>query len=326
MPINKHIAAGLFTFIMFSCGAPHRFVSSDDPYSGMISISGAWALYPLVVEWAETYQALHPDIRIDVAAGGAGKGIADALAGAVDLGMVSRDIALEEINRGAWWISVARDAVVPVINSAHPLLDEILNRGLSRDEFRAIWVGGNISDWSSLLHGKSGYPIHLYTRSDACGAAQTWAQFLGNNQEDLNGVGIYGDPGLAEAVRGDSLGLGYNNINFAYDRISKTPVEGLTICPVDLNGNGVVDPDESFYFSLDEVTEAIEEDRYPSPPTRDLHLVSLGYPVRPVVRTFLYWVLREGQDHVKKSGYISLSKAKLSNEQHKLNGVVISEP
>jgi len=59
---------------------------------GQVSISGAWALYPMVVKWAEEFQILHPRVRIDVQAGGAGKGIADVIADMVDFGMVSRDV------------------------------------------------------------------------------------------------------------------------------------------------------------------------------------------------------------------------------------------
>ena len=83
-------------------------------------MSGAWALYPMVVKWAEEFQKIHPKVRIDIAAGGAGKGIADALAGVVDIGMVSRDIHPAEIQKGAWWVSVVKDAVVPTISENNP--------------------------------------------------------------------------------------------------------------------------------------------------------------------------------------------------------------
>ena len=60
-------------------------------------------------------------------------------------------------------------------------------------------------------------PIHVYTRSDAAGAPETWAKYLGKKQENLQGIGVYGDPGLLDAVVKDPLGIGYNNLNYAYD-------------------------------------------------------------------------------------------------------------
>ena len=304
---------------LISCGGPSTSNGPGDSYSGKITLSGAWALYPMVVTWAEAYQSTYPHVTIDVAAGGAGKGMADALSGAVDLGMVSRAIAPEEIERGAWWVSVVKDAVVPVINADHPLRDEILHRGLTPAEFRALWIDGEPTDWGSLLGAQPGYPVHLYTRSDACGAAQTWAYYLGYNQEDLQGVGVFGDPGLAEAVRSDVLGIGYNNINFVYDRGTKTPVRGLIVCPIDFDENGRMDWNETFYDSLDTITGAIGEGLYPSPPSRDLHLVSHQVPERPVVRAFLKWILNEGQALVKEAGYLPLSNSKLEAERARLN-------
>ena len=64
----------------------------QEKLSGQISISGAFALYPMTVKWAEEFRKIHPGVRIDISAGGAGKGIADALSGMVEIGMVSREI------------------------------------------------------------------------------------------------------------------------------------------------------------------------------------------------------------------------------------------
>lgn len=47
---------------------------------GEIQLSGAFALYPMAVKWAEEFRKIHPKVRIDISAGGAGKGITDALA------------------------------------------------------------------------------------------------------------------------------------------------------------------------------------------------------------------------------------------------------
>ncbi len=66
-----------------------------------ITISGAFALYPMVVQWADEYQKTHKDVQFDISAGGAGKGMSDVLAGAVDVAMVSREVRAEETDQGA---------------------------------------------------------------------------------------------------------------------------------------------------------------------------------------------------------------------------------
>jgi phosphate transport system substrate-binding protein len=292
----------------------------DEAYKGKITISGAWALYPMVVKWGADYQKLHPDVKIDISAGGAGKGMADALSGAVDLGMVSRSVNKAEIDKGAWWVSVVKDAVVPTLNTANPAKDAILKRGLKKEEFADIWITGKATNWNEVAGIPGNSPIHSYTRSDSCGAAETWAKYLGKNQEDLKGVGVYGDPGLAEAVRKDVTGVGFNNINFLYDSKTHKPVEGICALPIDINGNGKIDSDEAVYGTLGDIVKAIADGKYPSPPARDLHLVSKGLPQRKVVTEFLRWVLTEGQSSVPESGYINLPAAKLTEELAKFGG------
>jgi len=49
------------------------------------------------------------------------------------------------------------------------------------------------------------------------GAAETWQHSLVRKQESLRGIGIYGDPGLAEAVSKDIYGIGFSNTNYVYD-------------------------------------------------------------------------------------------------------------
>ena len=61
-----------------------------------ISFSGAYSLYPLTQLWASEYNKLHPDVRFDIQAGGAGKGLTDCLSGAVDVAMFSRELSPAE--------------------------------------------------------------------------------------------------------------------------------------------------------------------------------------------------------------------------------------
>lgn len=318
--MNKVIGLLLAVGVMVAAGcAKKQDAEAPAGLSGKVTISGAWALYPMVVKWAEEFRKINPGVVVDISAGGAGKGMADALSKSVDLGMISREINPVEVSKGAWWVSVVKDAVVPTFNSENPVADGVLKRGMTSNEFAAIWVTGKAARWDSIIQDVPGeLPIHVYTRSDACGAAETWAKYLGGNQQDLKAVGVYGDPGLAEAVRKDKLGIGFNNINFVYDAKTKSPVAGLRIIPIDVNGNGKVDGEEDFYSDLDELIKAIGDGRYPSPPARALHLVSFGQPRNKAVMEFLKWILGDGQKYVPAAGYINLPQERLGEELKKM--------
>jgi phosphate transport system substrate-binding protein len=287
--------------------------------SGKITVSGAFALYPMMVKWAEEYEKINPDIKIELSAGGAGKGMTDALSGMVDLGMVSRDISPDEISKGAVWVAVTKDAVVPTVNSRNPVLADLQTHGINKTVFKLIFINGSITTWGEVV-GKPEISdkINVFTRSDACGAADVWAKYLGYKQEDLKGVGVYGDPGLADAVKRDRLGVGYNNIGFAYDASTGVPLDGLAIIPLDLNDNGEIEPQEQLYATRDQITDAINTGKYPSPPSRELNLVTKGSFSGPTQK-FVRWILTDGQKYVQESGYIALPQERINQQLSKIN-------
>jgi len=296
----------------------YSYLGTPSELKGTIKVSGAWALYPMMVKWAEEYQKIHPGVKIEVSAGGAGKGMSDALAGLVDIGMVSRTIYPEEVEKGAYYVAVTKDAVVATINKDNPVLNDILTKGVARQIFYNIYIAGNVTTWGQVV----GRPeitdeIHVYIRSDSCGAAETWANYLGKRQEDLRGVGVYGDPGLLEAVRKDRLGIGFNNIGYAYDIKTKSQVEGIVVIPIDINENGRIDPEEDFYSTKDKIVEAIAKVIYPHPPARNLHLVTKG-KFTGVTKEFVKWILTDGQKYVEEVGYVPLSKDVINEQLKKL--------
>jgi phosphate transport system substrate-binding protein len=286
--------------------------------NGTIAVSGAFALYPMMVRWGEEFQKVHPDVQFDISAGGAGKGMADVLANAVDIGMVSRAVYPEEVDKGAFWVSVVKDAVFVTVNEKNPVWADLHQKGMTKETFVGIYITGEITTWGQAVgRPEVTDPIHVFTRSDACGAADTWALYLGKKQEDLKGVAVYGDPGLLDAVIKDPLGIGYNNLNYAYDMNTGLPVAGAQVVPIDVNGNGQADADE-VYDTKAQAIDAVATGRYPSPPARDLNLVTNGKPAG-LTAAFIQWVLTDGQSFVGETGYIALPQDKLDQELNKLN-------
>src|ERR1700744_4192336 len=168
--INKKLLAGvLITGVFLGTTAfisRHAAPKPADDLSGTISISGAFALYPITVKWADEFKKLHPNVKFNISAGGAGKGITDALSGLVDIGLASRDIYPVEVKKGAYTVYVTKDAVVPTFNVANPNATALLAKGVKRGQFADVFVNGTIKDWKQL-GGKVSAPIHVYTRSDA---------------------------------------------------------------------------------------------------------------------------------------------------------------
>jgi phosphate transport system substrate-binding protein len=303
------------TSLLLSACGPAVAAPSQAPdvetLSGTITISGAFALYPMMTRWAEEFQKLHPDVQFDISAGGAGKGMTDAISGAVDIGMVSRSIRPEEEAQDAYGVAVVKDGVFPVVNANNPVLADILSKGISQETFVKIYITGEIKTWGEVV-GKPEITdeIHVYTRSDAAGAPEMWAKFLGKLQEDLLGIAVNGDPGVLDAVVKDSLGIGYNNLGYAYDLASGKPVAGAVVVPIDINNDGVASADE-LLETMPEAMDAVATGKYPSPPARPLNLVTKGKPTG-LVQTFILWILTDGQQFVGEAGYVQLTPEQLA--------------
>jgi phosphate transport system substrate-binding protein len=273
------------------------------PLSGTISLSGSWAIYPLAVKWGEGFKKLHPDVKFEISAGGAGKGLTDAITGAVDIGMVSREVDKAEKAKGAFPINIAKDAVFATISSKNPSLANIQAKGISLKKFGDIFINNRITTWKQAVGGVDS-PIHVYTRADACGAASAWAAILGKyKQGDLKGVGIYGDPGLMETLQRDPLGIGFNNLGFLFTRKKITP--GIVIVPIDANNNGKVDPNERI-DSRDKAYQEVAAGRYPG--SRREYFVTKGQP-KDLAKAFIEYALSEEGTKVLKDvgGYVPLT-------------------
>ncbi len=311
------VVVALMVPLLVACGEQPAAQPQGGEPAGTITASGAFALYPLVVKWGEEYSKLHPNVKFDISAGGAGKGMTDALGGQVDIGMVSRSIKPEEEQKGAYWVSVVKDAVFPAINAKNPVLQDLLRKGVTRDQFVDVFITGKIKKWGELV----GRPeitdaIHVYTRSDSAGAADAWAKFLGKTQEDLKGIGVYGDPGIMDAVVKDPLGIGYNNLGYAYDPSSGQQIAGSIVLPIDVNNNGQADADEIFDTKAKAV-QGVATGKYPSPPARALNMVTKNKPTG-LVHDFILWTLTDGQKFVDSAGYVALPQDTLNQSLQKI--------
>jgi phosphate transport system substrate-binding protein len=260
----------------------------------------------------------------------------DALNGIADIGMVSRAVNNSEINQGAFWVSVCKDAVVATMNADNPVRDIILERGITKQQFESIFITGNISTWGQLVGDNSNTDtIFVYTRADACGAADTWAKYLGKYvQNDLgSGPGfkgstriaaVDGDNAVVASVQGNRLAIGYDNTGYVYTKKladgTVVHADGILPMPIDIDGNGILDSNERVYENRSTMVNAIVNKVYPSPPARVENLATLN-SFKGIAKDFVRWILTDGQQYVIDAGYAPLPQETLALElQYLENG------
>ena len=322
-PLGAFLALAL---VLSACGGPTAPAapsggegSTGEQLSGTIMVSGAFALYPMMTVWAAEFSKLHPEVEFDVQGGGAGKGMTDTLAGAVDIGMISRKIKPEEEAQGAYWVSVAKDAVFPIVSADNPYLARLTSMGITQETFNKIFIAGEIKTWGEVLSDPTVTDeIHVYTRSDSCGAADQWALFAGGKaQADVLGIGVNGEPAHVDTVGKDPLGIGFSNLNSAFDASTGKPVQGIVVPPLDINASGQVDPGE-YYQTKAEAVKVIADGTYPSPPARFENLATKGKPAGLVLE-FIKWIVTDGQQYLDAAGYVPLSPEQQAEALGKLH-------
>lgn len=290
----------------------------QEQLSGTLSVSGAFALYPMMTVWADEFQKLHPDVQFDVQGGGAGKGMTDTIAGAVDIGMISREIKPEEESQGIFWVPVTKDAVFPIISDQSPVKAQILAKGISQEVFSKIFITGEIKTWGEVIGDPSVTDqINVYTRSDSAGAAEQWAKFSGGKaQDELKGIGINGEPAMVDTVLKDPLGIGFSNLNSIFDLSSGNMLPGIVVPPIDINTNGQADAGEIYKVKKDAFT-AVANGTYPSPPARFENLATKGKP-GGLALAFIEWILTDGQQYLEQAGYVPLTPEQQAESLAKL--------
>ncbi len=291
---------------------------AEEQLSGVISVSGAFALYPMMTVWADEFSKLHPDVEFDVQGGGAGKGMTDTIAGAVDIGMISRSIKDEETAQGIFWVSVTKDAVFPIVSSENPVAAQLLEKGITQEIFNKIYITEEIKTWGEVIGDPSiTDEIHVFTRSDSSGAAEQWAKFAGGKaQEDLKGIGVNGEPSILDTVIKDPLAIGYGNLNSIFDLSNGNIVPGVIIPPIDVDNNGKADAVE-IYKVKEDAFGAVANGTYPSPPSRFENLATMGKP-EGLSLTFIKWILTDGQQYLESAGFVPLTPEQQAESLDKL--------
>jgi phosphate transport system substrate-binding protein len=279
---------------------------------GSLNSIGSDTLNNLMTYWAEAFNKLYPNVKIQVEGKGSATAPPALTAGTAQLGPMSRTMKPEEEDAfekkhgfRPTRISVALDCLAVYVHKDNPIegltlaqLDCIFSK-TRKSGFENITTWGQVGltdDWAGL-------PISLYGRNSASG---TYAYF----KEHVLLKGDYKDtvkeqPGSAAVVNGvaaDRAGIGYSGIGYRTSEVRA----------ISLAKDGKSPPVEPNFANA-------MQGAYPL--GRTLYIYVARKPDEPMpklVEEFLKFVLsHEGQEIVVKDGYGPLP-AKVVDKQVEL--------
>jgi len=281
-------------------------------HSDLITISGAYAMAPIMQVWMTEFQKSHPYVKFKMDINGTGQGLNELLAGKIDLAMVS-----EEIPKGKdsmLWISpVARLGVVPVISARNPYLKAIMEKGISKEKLVSLFSGNNIITWGELTGTSSKDPVKIYMRGDTSGATATLARYLSIDLAQIHGTSVKGETELINQVKSDPLALSYCNFIYAFDPARQVFLDDLKVVPISMTGKEKSEGAQKIFDTYEHLQRAMWLGKYPSTLIRDLDLVSKGKPRTREIIDFIYWIITDGQRFIADNGYIELHSSEVQN-------------
>ncbi|MGB3159863.1 MAG: substrate-binding domain-containing protein [Carnobacterium sp.] len=128
------------------------YVESDDKapvytapntIKGKISVVGSTSVTSVMEVLAEEYQALNPDVTIDITSNGSSAGVAAAIDGTADIGMASRELKEEEKTDLTVEV-LAMDGIAVIVNNENPI-DE-----LTMEQVKDVFTG-KLTSWEDLI-------------------------------------------------------------------------------------------------------------------------------------------------------------------------------
>lgn len=264
-----------------------------------VVITGVRFAYPLVQKWIDDYNKQNPDVQVIIES----RGTADPAKYDILVEAYDKDV---ELLKSREYVYIARYAVIPVANAKSAFARTYSDKGVNNDLINQLYFHNIYSDKEKRLEIKEPYTI--YTRLQKAGAPVTFAKYFGHEHKDIIGKAIAGsDEHLLKAILRDSTALSYLPLTLAYTHASKKAVDGLTILPVDLNGNGKVNDEEKFYDNLANVIDQLERKS-----AKDIKNIPIEYIHMSVdangsaeAIAFLRWVIQNGQQDLHEFGYLN---------------------
>lgn len=111
--------------------------------TGTVTVSGSSSVTPVMQVLKEEYEALNPDVTIELQQSDSTTGVNDAIAGTSDIGMASRALKDSELERGVVGTVIANDGIAVIVNN------ESTVTGLTSEQVKGIYMG-ELTNWSEV--------------------------------------------------------------------------------------------------------------------------------------------------------------------------------
>jgi glycine cleavage system H lipoate-binding protein/ABC-type phosphate transport system substrate-binding protein len=297
----------LISLLLLNCGITKAMPGVEENTASTtdsIKILSSPDLYNLSVKWAEEYDRLNPEAKIEIINVSDDK-IADNILNGTGFGFVSNNYYSGFENVSIWKIVIGRDIIIPVINSKNPYLGEISKHGISSEEFSQFINNADSKKWGTLLKNNQNTPANYYWINDET-VNKGLSEFLKTDKLNKDGFKVESGEEMISAIQKDPYAIGFCKMVDILDFKSQSILENITMLPIDRNGNGLIDYNEKIYDDFNAFSRGVWIGKYPKALFSNIYSVSSKQPENKNEVAFLKWVLTDGQQFLYTSGYSDL--------------------
>jgi phosphate transport system substrate-binding protein len=185
-----------------------------------IEVGGSTSVTPLMELFAEEYQKVKPNIKVNINGTGSGDGINNA--GVLyQIGMSSRELTPAEQGRGLKDTTVAIDGIAVIVHSSNPVTN------LTIEQIRNIYTG-TITDWSQVSGGALRGRIAVVSREEGSGTRGAFEELVGFQGKLLAGANESTSTGAIKAgIAQNPNAIGYISLGSVDSTIKAISVGGV---------------------------------------------------------------------------------------------------
>ena len=290
---------------------------------GSLNVFTSPDLYNLTMKWVNEYGILKPELKINVT-----KTENESISGFLNtnggLGFVDNESFNLLNNQATWNMVVGRDVIVPVMNVANPLIDEISRKGLTLQALAQILGNPEKQSWGTFTGGTQNIPVNCYVQNDPSLISEV-ESFLNTGKQDINAIKTTDTQEMISAIQKDPNALGFCKLIQIIDVNNQTLAANIKLVPIDKNGNGKIDYMENIYENLQAFTRGVWIGKYPKALSGNIYSVSTTKPRNEAELAFLNWVLTDGQQFLNANGYSDLVSIERKSQLDKINAPAFIE-
>lgn len=268
----------ILAFIATGCMGTGKIPSSSQERAS-IKVTGSTTVLPIAQKAGESYMGTHPNADIQVTGGGSSVGVQAVGEKTADIGISSRDVKANELNKYPDLVItiIGKDALAIIVNPANFVND------LSIAQIKEIY-DGNYTNWKQL--GGPDMTIVVVGRDSASGTREYFTSSImgGSNyiprmlEKNSNGA-------VKQTITQTPGAIGYVGLGFIDNSVKEVKIN---------SGSMFIEP------TVDNVLKGI----YPL--SRSLYMITNGQPTG-LSKDYIDYILSpEGQNLLRDEGFVPL--------------------